>query len=130
MRLLGTAVVTVSVASFLWASPKVVGQAVRSAEHRDLTGVWELVSLQDARADGEVLDWMGKKPTGSLVYSPDGRMALQIMRDPPAIAGSMWSAEGRVLLPSAPTNDIRDALGGYYAHAQLAASRALLASSK
>jgi hypothetical protein len=73
---------------------------------------------------------MGKKPTGSLVYSPDGRMALQIMRDPPATAGSMWSAEGRVLLASAPTNDIRDALGGYYAHAQLAASRALLASSK
>ena len=116
MRLLGVGVMTVAVASLIWASPKVVGQAVRSGEQRNLVGVWELVSLQDDRSGGEVLDWMGKKPTGSLVYSRDGRMALQIMRDPPAVAGSIWSSDGRGLLPSASTNNVRDALAGYYAY--------------
>jgi len=78
-------------------------------------GVWDLVSLQDIRRDGEVLDWMGKKPSGTLVYSPDGRMSLQIMRDPPAMAGSIWS-NGHVLLPGASPTDIRDALSGYYTY--------------
>src|SRR5262245_63011857 len=62
--------------------------------------------------------WTGwaRKPSGSLFYSPDGRMAIQIMRDPPAVAGSMWSSDGRVLLPSDSANDIRNAYGGYYAY--------------
>ena len=50
------------------------------------------------------------------IYSPDGRMAIQIMRDPPAVAGSMWSSEGRVLLPRASPSDVRDAYSGYYAY--------------
>ena len=116
MRLLGMAVVTVVVASLFLASGKAVGQGVQSGERRNLIGEWELVSLQDYTANGEMLDWMGKNPTGSLVYSSDGRMALQIMRDPPAVARPIWSSDGRGLLPSATTNDIRDALGGYYAY--------------
>jgi hypothetical protein len=116
MRLLGMAVVTVAVASFLWTSERTTGQSAQSGERRNLVGVWELVSLQDNRPSGDVLDWMGKKPSGILIYSPDGLMALQIMRDPPAVAGSMWSSDGRVLLPSASANDIRDALGGYYSY--------------
>jgi hypothetical protein len=64
------------------------------------------------RPNCDVLEWMGKKPSGSLTYRPDGRMALQIMRDPPSVAGSMWSSDGRILLPGASTNDVRDALSG------------------
>jgi Lipocalin-like domain len=116
MRLLGMTVVTVAVASLLWTSQRTPGQAAQPSERRNLIGVWELVSLQDSRRNGDVLDWMGKKPSGSLMYSPDGRMAIQIMRDPPSVAGSMWSSDGRVLLPSASPNDIRDAYSGYYAY--------------
>jgi hypothetical protein len=111
-----TSVVAVVVPALLWTSGLTAGQAAQPAERRNLIGVWELVSLQDNRPNGDVLDWMGKKPSGSLVYSPDGRMAIQIMRDPPSVAGSMWSSDGRVLLPSASTNDIRDAHSGYYAY--------------
>jgi hypothetical protein len=116
MRLLRLAIVTVAVASLLWTSERAAGQAAQPGERRNLVGVWELVSLEDTRANGDVLDWMGKKPSGSLFYSPDGRMSLQIMRDPPSVAGSMWSRDGRVLLPSASGNDIRDAYSGYYAY--------------
>jgi len=116
MRLHGIASLTVAVASVLWASERAAGQAAQPGERRNLIGVWELVSLQDTRPDGEVLNWMGKKPTGSLIYNPDGRVSLQIMRDPPAVAGSMWSRDGRVLLPGASADDVRGALGGYYAY--------------
>src|SRR5262245_4878194 len=116
MRLLGRAVVTVAVASLLWISEKAAGQAAQPGARLNLVGVWELISLQDIRSNGDVLDWMGKKPSGILTYSPDGRVALQIMRDPPPAAASMWSREGRVLLPSASANDLRDALSGYYAY--------------
>lgn len=116
MRLLGSAAVSVAVASLLWTSERAAGQAAQPGERRNLIGAWELVSLQDNRSNGDVLDWMGKKPTGSLVYSPDGRMALQIMRDSPPVAGSLWSSDGRVLLPSASANDLRDAYSGYYAY--------------
>ena len=116
MRLLGMTVVTVAVASLLWTSERAAGQGAQPSERRNLIGVWELVSLQDSRRTGELLDWMGKKPSGSLIYSPDGRMSIQIMRDPPAVVGSMWSSEGRALLPSASPNDLRDAYSGYYAY--------------
>ena len=116
MRVLGLAAVTVTVASLLWTSERAAGQAAQPSERRNLVGVWELISLQDNRRNGDVLDWMGKKPSGSLIYSLDGRMAIQIMRDPPSVADSMWSRDGRVLLPSASPNDIRDAYSGYYAY--------------
>ena len=52
-----------------------------------------------------------------LIYSPDGRMTIQIMRDPrPIAAGPMWSSDGHNLLPSAPANEIRDAYSGCYAY--------------
>ena len=117
MRLRWIAVVSVAVASVYWTS----GMAARSrrepSERRNLIGVWELVSLQDHRSNGDVLDWMGKNPSGTLIYSPDGHMSVQIMRDPhPVVAASMWSSDGRDLLPSASANEIRDAYSGYYAY--------------
>ena len=117
MRLLWTTVVSLAIASVLWTSGEAAGQATPSSDRRTLLGVWELVSLQDHRPNGDVLDWMGKKPSGTLIYSPDGRMSVQIMRDPrPAGAGSMWSIDGRDLLPSASANEVRDAYSGYYAY--------------
>ena len=117
MRLLGIAVVAVAVASLLWTSEKTAGQSAQSGERRKLIGVWELVSLQDHRPNGDVLDWMGKKPSGTLIYTPDGRMSVQIMRDPrPSMTDSLWSRDGRDLLPSASASEIRDAYRGYYAY--------------
>jgi hypothetical protein len=117
MRLLGTSVVTLAVAGALWTSGIAAGQATQPGERQKLLGVWELVSLQDQRQNGEVLDWMGKQPTGTLIYSADGHMAVQIMRDPrPSAAGSMWRSDGRDLLPGASANEIRDAYRGYYAY--------------
>ena len=114
MRLRCIAVVSVAVTSVLWTSGTA---ATQTGDRRNLTGVWELVSLQDHRPNGEILDWMGRNPTGTLVYSPDGRMSVQIMRDPrPPVAGSMWSSDGRELLRSASADEIREAYGGYYAY--------------
>ena len=116
-RMLSTGVVTVVLAIFLWCSGLAEGQATQPGERRNLSGVWELVSLQDHRPNGDMLDWMGKKPSGMLIYSPDGRMTIQIMRDPrPTTAGPIWSSDGHSLLPNAPANDIRDAYSGYYAY--------------
>ena len=60
---------------------------------------------------------MGKQPTGTLIYSPDGRMSVQIMRDPPSrVVGPMWSSDGRDLVPGASANEIRNAYRGFYAY--------------
>lgn len=116
-RLLHTSVATVALASLLWTSTRTAGREMQPTERRSLMGVWALVSLQDHRPNGEVLDWMGKKPSGMLVYSPDGRMTLQIMRDPrPTVAVPIWSSDGHDLLPGAAANEIRDAYRGYYAY--------------
>lgn len=116
MRVLWTFVGTAAIAGLAWTAGLAAGQATQAGERQRLVGVWELVSLQDHRPNGEVLDWMGKKPSGTLIYGSDGHMAVQIMRDPRPSAGSMWSTDGRDLLPSAPANDIRDAYRGYYAY--------------
>lgn len=101
MRVLWTFVGTAAIAGLAWTAGLAAGQATQAGERQRLVGVWELVSLQDHRPNGEVLDWMGKKPSGT---------------DPRPSAGSMWSTDGRDLLPSAPANDIRDAYRGYYAY--------------
>jgi hypothetical protein len=117
MRLLRTWVVSVTLASMLCPSWVTAQQPVRPSDRQTLMGVWELVSLQDHRPNGEVLEWMGTKPSGTLIYSPDGHMSVQIMLDPrPVAAASMWSSDGRELLPGASANAIRDAYGGYYAY--------------
>src|SRR5687767_4149008 len=109
--------VIVIAASVLCASALVAGQAMRPGDRDSLSGVWELVSLQDHRPNGDVLDWMGRNPSGMLIYSPDGRMTLQIMRDPrPTTAAPIWSSDGHDLLPSSPASEIREAYRGYYAY--------------
>ena len=99
MRLRMIAVVSVAVASVCWTAGMTAQQQTPPSEQPTLMGVWELVSLQDHRPNGEVLDWMGKSPSGTLIYSPDGHMSVQIMRDPHPVAGSIWSSDGRTCCP-------------------------------
>jgi hypothetical protein len=43
------------------------------------------VSIATFRQDGEqVAAWMGPKPSGLLMYQPNGTMSVQIRHDPPA----------------------------------------------
>lgn len=115
--LLSTSVVIVVAASLMGTVGLAAGPATQPGERQNLSGVWELVSLQDHRPNGDVLDWMGKNPAGLLIYSPSGRMTIQIMRDPrPTSAVALWSSDGHDLLPSAPANEIRNAYSGYYAY--------------
>jgi Lipocalin-like domain len=116
-RALYSAAVAVAVTSLLWTSTRIAAFETQTSQRQGLSGVWALVSLQDLRPNGEALDWMGKNPSGVLIYSPDGRMTLQIMRDPrPSTAAPIWSSDGHDLLPSASASEIRDAYRGYYAY--------------
>ena len=111
MRLLSTCVVSVAIASLSWPSGIAAQQRARPSERQTLIGVWELVSLQDHRPNGDVLDWMGKKPSGTLIYSPDGHMSVQIMRDP--VSGARPVEQGRPRpAAGASASEIRDEYGG------------------
>ena len=91
------------------AAPKVAAQ---------LIGVWDLVSYEDHRPNGEVLHRWGQRPSGVLTYSRGGRMSVQFMRDPRSTfaAGRVWSPDNQTLLPTATASEIRDAYAGYYAY--------------
>lgn len=55
-----------------------------------LVGSWRLVSISTVRPSGqEVTDWAGPRPSGLLMYQPNGYMSAQIRLDPPA----SWSHE-------------------------------------
>jgi hypothetical protein len=117
VRVLWTLVASAAMATVLWTYAIAAGQAPQLSDWRNMAGVWELVSLQDHRPNGDVLDWMGKQPTGTLIYSPEGRMSLQILRDPPSrVVGPMWSSDGRDLVAGASADEIRDAYRGFYAY--------------
>ena len=83
-----------------------------------LIGVWDLVSYEDHRPNGEVIHRWGSRPSGVLTYSRAGRMTVQFMRDPrPTFAaGRVWSPDNQTLLPAASASEIRDAYAGYYAY--------------
>jgi len=51
----------------------------------DLAGAWRLASLQSIRPSGQATTgWLGPEPAGLLIYQPNGSMAVQLVRDPPA----------------------------------------------
>lgn len=93
-------------------------QVVLGTPEQALLGVWQLVSAKDVRSGGETLDWLGNTPSGTIIYTAGGRMAVQFMRDPRATfaGGSMWTSDGRDLLASVTPGEIRDAYTGYYAY--------------
>jgi putative intracellular protease/amidase len=49
-----------------------------------LAGTWRLISFQQVRFADEVQpdEWLGKKPTGLIVYDTNGYVSAQYMRDP------------------------------------------------
>jgi len=89
-----------------------------TSKNDKLFGVWDLVSLEDQRPNGQVVYWLGTHPQGTITYTPSGRMAVQFMRDlrPTFAQGNVWTPGGLDLLPTAPVIEIRDALVGYYAY--------------
>jgi hypothetical protein len=59
----------------IWAS-LVTGAAAQTA--KDIEGVWTLVSAEDLRPDGTRIPQFGPKPTGLLVFLPNGIYSLHI----------------------------------------------------
>lgn len=98
--------------------PVVATHAQGLADRESFLGVWDLVAATDYRPDGTALPWMGPKPTGTIIYTQDGRMAVQFMRDPRSkpSAQTMWTPDGRDLLTNIPASEIQDAFTGYYAY--------------
>lgn len=46
-------------------------------------GTWRIVSVETTRPTREALtDWLGKRPTGTIMHLASGYMAVQIMRGP------------------------------------------------
>jgi hypothetical protein len=76
------------------------------AANKAVIGAWKLISVERVQADGKVLgldEWMGKKPTGLIIYDAMGYMSVQFIRDPrPTLPLSL---EGKA-----------DAYDGYYAY--------------
>src|SRR5579864_2513054 len=93
------------------------GQTVTAGGH-PLHGVWELVSLEDHQPDGKTVYGWGRAVTGTITYTPGGRMFVQLLGDPHPrfAAGNVFSPSGRTLLPAATNDEIRAAYVGYYTY--------------
>ncbi len=85
-------------------------QSSRNASEA-LVGSWRIVSVETIRqSTGEIFHpWMGSRPTGMIIYLPNGYMAAQLMRDPPAKFASS-NYEGATL------EEMKDAFLAYYAY--------------
>lgn len=82
----------------------------------EFIGIWRLVSIGTVRPNGEIVtDWMGLKPTGTLIYDRAGHMSVQIMHDPPA----SWKVTGETAaqdVEEASEEEKVAAFDGYYAY--------------
>lgn len=72
----------------------------------NLVGTWRLISFEEVRTDGEVMQPYGRDPVGLLTYTDDGHMSVQIMR------------RHRRQLPELPyeelnADDVKDAVAGF-----------------
>ena len=53
--------------------------------NKALVGTWKLIAMELVDSDGKVVEadeWLGKKPTGIIMYDSAGYMSVQLMRDP------------------------------------------------
>jgi hypothetical protein len=71
-------------------------------------GAWRLLSIEDQRANGEIIYWMGPKPYGLIIYDPSGYMSVQFMRDPRPVFTTKYS--------QATPEEVRNAYQGYFAY--------------
>lgn len=93
--------------------------APSQSDDRQLFGVWDLVSIEDRGPQGELSLWLGQHLTGTITYSPNGRMVIQFMRDPRPVIATPNAWQGRQINPvnpAVPIGKLQDALGGYYAY--------------
>ena len=81
-----------------------------------VVGTWLLQSIVDRLSDGSVTYWMGRHPTGAIVYAPSGHMSVQFMRDPRAIVPAVTPMVGAHPFGALPADQLRDLLEGYYAY--------------
>jgi hypothetical protein len=69
-------------------------------------GAWKLVSAEYRRKDGGVIEYLGEKPLGMLVYTADGHMSVHLeRRDRP-----MFATDDRL---GGTPEEIRAAFQGY-----------------
>jgi hypothetical protein len=73
-----------------------------------IVGAWRLVSVEDRRADGALLDRLGPRPVGLLVYGAEGALSLQMARRERAAPGAVAG--------DAATARIVEAYAGYVAY--------------
>ena len=78
--------------------------------HDQLLGAWELVSYRLEFETGRVVEPLGEDPVGLIVYTPQGRVSVNIMR-----AGrAPWASPN----PAAATDsEMAQAAAGYIAYA-------------
>lgn len=94
-----------------------------TAARARVVGAWLLESIVDTLPNGALAYWMGRNPTGAIVYAASGHMSVQFMRDPrPRLpASTAASADAARLAGASPFRDLgvdvlRDLLEGYYAY--------------
>ncbi len=114
MRAIRNGVVVVMMLAFIsFAEAQQPAEAESPEAHEvagKLTGTWRLLSVETIRPNGEILtEWMGKEPTGLIIYHPNGLMAVQIMRDP----RPKFQSGSRL---EASTEELKAAYLGYYAY--------------
>lgn len=115
MRRMATGFVTLALVG-LCVGTALAQNASGPSDDRQLLGVWDLVSIEDRDPKNEVSLWLGQHPTGTITYSPGGRMAVQFMGDPPPAITAQNAWQGREINPAVSISELRDALGGYYAY--------------
>ncbi len=88
-----------------------------------LAGTWLLESIVDTLRDGTVTYWMGRHPTGAIIYTSSGHVSVQFMRDPRPIlpptgasAANATRVAGTDPFSGLGGDDLRNALSGYYAY--------------
>jgi hypothetical protein len=75
-----------------------------------VVGTWQIVSVETVRPSGEsLIQWMGLRPSGWIIYNDAGQMAVQLMRDPrPQFTVPGWR--------DASQSEKAAAFDGYYAY--------------
>ncbi|HEY1265940.1 MAG TPA: lipocalin-like domain-containing protein [Candidatus Binatia bacterium] len=83
-------------------------QNVAAESTNGILGAWKLLSIEDRKADGEIIYWMGRKPNGLIIYDASGYMSVQFMRDPRPVFTTPYSR--------ATPEEVRKAYEGYFAY--------------
>src|SRR6202008_2602785 len=81
---------------------------IATAPAQEILGAWNLLSIEDRRENGEIVYWMGRKPTGLIIYDASGYMSVQFMRDPRPVFTTTYG--------QAAPDEVRKVYQGYFAY--------------